>query len=190
MSTKLLRLIRSLCMLAALSGAAYLSIGATLELPAAAASRARSLSVLGGKLPFVLKGYETRPMPSDQSSTMYFNSQSNQAIIVTEGPVPVATGETSDNAFRVAVDTLKEKQNAASANYRITSEKTIAVNGLKVYRLDGTDDVNGMQLLMATLMAIDNQKIAVIEVMSSVNDAAGHTAAVNNILSGKTSESK
>jgi len=172
---------RSLCVLAALSGAATAAVAATPEQPAAAASDTQSVSLAGGKLKFVLKGVETRVLNNEHGDTMYFDPKSERAIIVAEGPVPTA-GTTPDAAFRIAVDTLKEKQHAASPNYRITSEKTTQVNGLKMYRLDATDDFNGMKLLMASLMTMNNQKITVIDVMSSVNDPAGHAAALKNIL--------
>lgn len=80
------------------------------------------------------------------------------------------------------MDTLKEKQQAASPNFRMTGETTIQVNGLKMYRLDGTDDFNGLKLLVASLMTMSDQNITIIEVMSSVNDPVGHTAALKNIL--------
>jgi hypothetical protein len=177
MSTYSLGLIRSLCLFVALSGTASLAVAATPEQPAAS----QSVSVLDGKLPFVLKGVEKSPIPGQSASTMYFDSRTEQAVIVTEGPLPAVRDAKAD-AFRVAVDTVKEKQNAASPNYRITSEQTTRVKGLPVYHIEATDDVNGMQLLMATLMAIDKQKIAIIEVMSSASDPAGHAAALNNIL--------
>lgn len=181
MSMQLLGWTRSLCVLAALSGAATMAVAAPPEKPAATASDTQSVSVAGGKLRFVLKGVEARVLNNEHGDTMYFDPQSNQAIIVSEGPAPTA-GATPDAAFRIAVDTLKEKQQAASPNYRITSEKTIQVNGLKVYRLDATDDFNGMKLLMASLMTMNDQKITIIDVMSSVNDPAGHAAALKNIL--------
>lgn len=56
------------------------------------------------------------------------------------------------------------------------------MNGLKKYRLEGTDDFNGLKLLMASLMTMNDQKITIIEVMSSVNDPASHTVALKNIL--------
>ena len=129
----------------------------------------------------MLNGVETRVLNSENGGTMYFDPKSERAIIVTEGPAPTA-GTTPDAAFRLAVDTVKEKQQAASPNFRMTSEKIIQVNGLKMHRLDGTDDFNGLQLLMASLMTMNDQKITIIEVMSSVNDPAGHTAALKNIL--------
>lgn len=169
---------RSLCVLAALSGAATMAVAAA---PEKTASDTQSVTLAGGKLKFVLKGVEARTLNSENGGTMYFDPKSEQAIIVTEGPAPTA-GTTQDAAFRLAVDTLKEKQQAASPNFRMTSEKTVQVNGLKMYRLDGTDDFNGLKLLMASLMTMNDQKITVIEVMSSVNDPAGHTAALKNIL--------
>jgi hypothetical protein len=184
MSTNSLRLIRSLCVLAALSGAANLAVAATPEkLAATTEASSQSVSMLDGKLPFVLKGYEARAIPGHSNSTMYFDSRTDQAIIVTEGPLPVVPDAKANNAFRIAVDTVKEKQHAASPNYRITNERTTRVKGLQVHHLEATDEVNGMPLLMATLTAIDRQKIAIIEVMSSVDDPTGHAAAVNNILS-------
>jgi len=172
---------RSLCVLAALSGAATMAVAATPEQPAAAASDTQSVSLAGGKLKFVLKGVEARVLNNEQGGTMYFDPKSERAIIVTEGPAPTA-GTTPDAVFRVAVDTLKEKQHAASSNFHVTSENTTQVNGLKMYRLDATDDFNGMKLLMASLMTMNDQKITIIEVMSSVNDPAGHEAAVKNIV--------
>ena len=172
---------RSLCMLAALSCAATMAVAAPPEKTATAAPDTQSVSLAGGKLKFVLEGVEARSLNSENGGTMYFEPKSERAIIVTEGPVPIA-GTTSDTAFLLAVDTLKEKQQAASPNFRMTSEETIQVNALRMYRLDGTDDFNGLKLLMASLMTINDQKITVIEVMSSVNDPAGHAAALKNIL--------
>lgn len=169
----------SLCVLAALSGSATMAVAAPPN--ATAASDMQSVSLAGGKLNFVLEGVEARTLNSENGGTMYFDPKSERAIIVTEGPAPTA-GTTSDAAFRIAVDTLKEKQQAASPNFRMTSEKTIQVNGLRMYRLDGTDDFNGLKLLMASLMTMSDQKITIIEVMSSENDPAGHTAALKNIL--------
>lgn len=172
---------RSLCVLAALSGAATMAVAAPAEENATAESDIQSMSLAGGKLKFMLKGVEARTLNSENGGTMYFDPKSERAIIVTEGPAPT-TGTTPDAAFPLAVDTLKEKQQAASPNFRMTSEKTIQVNGLKMYRLDGTDDFNGLKLLMASLMTMNDQKITIIEVMSSENDPAGHTAALKNIL--------
>jgi dipeptidyl aminopeptidase/acylaminoacyl peptidase len=179
MSMQSLGWIRTVCVLAALSGVGAMAVAADPMKPAATATASQTLSLAGGKLRFDLKGFDARALPV---GTMYFDETSNQAIIITEGPLPVAAGDTSDKAYRVAVDTLKQKQKAASTNYQITGEKTTLVNGVKVYQLDATDDVGGMPLLMATLMAIDKQQITVIEVMSSAKDPARHTAAVKNII--------
>jgi tRNA A37 threonylcarbamoyladenosine biosynthesis protein TsaE len=169
-----------LCVLAIACG---IHAGATAaEPPAAAAPGSHVVSVAGGKLRFALKDMEARPVPGQDLSTMYFNGLSNQAVIVTEGQLLGASGVKPDAAFRVAVDTLKEKQRAASPNYRIVGEGTTRVKGLDVYRLDGTDDLNGMKLLMATLMVADNQRVTIIEVMSDASDAAGHRATVETIL--------
>lgn len=179
MSSQSLGWFRSFCVVAALSAAVVMTVAATAERPASAPAT-QAVSLAGGKLQFTLKSVERRSLPGD--STMYFDEKTNQAIIVTEGPLPVDTGDASDKAFDVAVETLKEKQHAASPNFQVVGEQTTPVNGLKVYQLDATDDVNGMQLLMATMMAVNDRKIAVIEVMSDVKDPAGHAAAVKNIL--------
>ncbi|WPN95879.1 hypothetical protein [Pseudomonas sp. MUP55] len=172
---------RSLCVLAVLSGAATMAGAAPPEKNATVAPDTQSVSLAGGKLTFVLKGVEARTLNSESGGTMYFDPESERAIIVTEGPASTA-GTTPDAAFGRAIDTLKEKQQAASPNFRMTGENTLEVNGLKMYRLDGTDDFNGLKLLMASLMTMNDQQITIIEVMSSVNDPASHTAALKNIL--------
>ncbi|QEI04669.1 hypothetical protein FXN63_01550 [Pigmentiphaga aceris] len=182
MSTHLLSWTRSLCLLAALSGGANMAIAASPEKPAAVATDTHSVSLADGKLKFVLRGFEAQPLNDQNGDTMYDNDKTNQTIIVTEGPLPASAGNTSATALQVAVDTLKEKQHAASDNFRITRERTTNVKGLRVYRLDATDDFKGTKLLMTSLMTLGDKNVTLIEVMSSAKDPAGHAAALKNIL--------
>ncbi|QEI04668.1 hypothetical protein FXN63_01545 [Pigmentiphaga aceris] len=178
---KSMNVLGSLCVVAALAGAANVAIAA--DAPAASAAAAQNLALLGGKLSFKLQGFEKREVPGGGPGTMYYNKDQKRVIMVGEDPLPlIARGGTDDDRLNGMKKTVREKQQAASPDYKIVSEKTETVKGLKVHRIEATDNMDGSNVLQATLLAVDNTKLTVIQVISNPKDPAGHAAAVNNIL--------
>jgi hypothetical protein len=173
----------SLCVVAALSGAVNGAVAATPAKPAAAtAAGTQSLSLLGGKLPFTLQGFEASPVPGGAPGKMYVNKEAKRVIIVGEEPTPALARGASDQDLLDGMKVIKDKQKAASPTYKVVSEKTESVKGLNVHHIEATDVMDGNPVLQATLLATANKTFTVIQVISSQRDAAGHAAAVNNIL--------
>jgi hypothetical protein len=186
--------VSSLCMVAALSGAAVTAVAAPPAKPAApAATQAQGqgqapaagsakLALLDGKLPFTLKDYEPRPMPGGGPGTMFFSGDDKRIIVVGEDPFPEPAKNFSDKDFLENMKGIKERQQANSPDYKVVSEKTERVKGLNVHHIEATDSMGGNPVLQATLLAAANKKFTVIQVISGADDAAGHAAAVSNIL--------
>lgn len=178
---KSMGMLGSLCVVAALSGAASVAVAA--DAPAAStAVAAQKLALLGGKLSFTLQGYEKREVPGAGPGTMYYNKDQKRVIIIGEEPIPMIARGVTDADFLNGLKPIKEKQQAASPDYKVVSEKTETVKGLKVHHIEATDNMDGNNVAQATLLAVGNKKTTVIQVISNVKDPAGHAAAVNNIL--------
>jgi hypothetical protein len=77
---------------------------------------------------------------------------------------------------------IKDQQKQASPSYKVVSEKTENVKGLKVYHIEATSNMDGTDVFQATLIAVANKKFTIIQVISNQKDKPGHIAAVNNIL--------
>ena len=184
MSTKQsLKLVGSLCLVAALSATATLATAATPTKPAAAAAAGtQTLALLDGKLPLTLQGFEPRPVPGGGPGTMYYKKDVKRVVIVGEEPVPALARGGSEQDVLDGMKAIKAKQQAASPTYKVASEKTESVNGLKVHHIEATDNMGGNDVLQATLLATANKKFVVIQVISGAKDPAGHAAAVNKIL--------
>ncbi len=83
---KSVRVLGSLCVMAALGGVASVAVAA--DAPAATAVAPQKLALLDGKLAFTLQGYEKRAVPGGAPGTMYYNKDQKRVIIVGEEPVP------------------------------------------------------------------------------------------------------
>jgi hypothetical protein len=183
MFKKSLGLVSSLCVVAAFSGAANMAVAAAPEKPAAtAAAGKQSLALLDGKLSFTLQGFAPTSVPGGGPGTMYVNKEAKRVIIVGEEPMPALVRGASDQTFLDGMKSIKDKQKAASPEYKVTSEKTENVKGLQVHHIEATDVMDGNPVLQATLLAAGNKKFTVIQVISGAKDPAGHAAAVDNIL--------
>jgi hypothetical protein len=180
---KSLGMLGSVCVVAALSGGASMAVAADAPAkPAAAVVADQKLSLLDGKLPFTLKGFEERPVPGGAPGKMYFSAAEKRVLIVGEEPIPlIARGGTEDD-FLEGGKTIKDQQKASSPDYKVTSEKTENVNGLKVHHIEATSVMGGNKVLQATLLSAANKKFAVIQVISNWRDTTGHAKAVNDIL--------
>lgn len=177
---KSMGMLGSLCVMAALGGVANVAVAA--DAPAVTSATAQKLALLDGKLAFTLQGFEKRDMPGGAPGTLYFNKDQKRAIIVGEEPVPAVVRGAADDDFLRGLTSIKEKQQAASPDYKVVSEKTESVKGLKVHHIEATDVMGENKVLQATLLAAGNKKLTVIQVISNPKDPAGHAAAVNNIL--------
>lgn len=176
-------LVGSLCVVAAMSGAVNMAVAATPAKPAAAAATgAQAASLLDGKLAFALQGFEVNSVPGAGPGKMYVNKEAKRVIIIGEEPTPALARGASDQDLLDGMKVIKDKQKAASPTYKVTSETTESVKGLSVHHIEATDVMDGNPVLQATLLAVANKKFAVIQVISSQRDPAGHAAAVNSIL--------
>ncbi|QEI04666.1 hypothetical protein FXN63_01535 [Pigmentiphaga aceris] len=180
---KSLNVLGTVCLVAALGGTANTAMAA--DAPAAAsaspAAATQDFSLLDGKLPFKLQGYEKRDMPSGAPGAMYYSAH-KRFVIVNEESIPPGAPEGTSYDFVEAGKRITEQLKAASPAYKVVGENTENVSGLTVHHIEATSAMGGEDVLQATLMATANKKFAVIQVISDARDPAGHAAAVNNIL--------
>lgn len=177
---KSMGMLGSLCVVAALSGAANVALAA--DAPAASAAATQNLTLLDGRLAFKLQGFEKREVPGGGPGTMYYNKDQKRVMIVGEDPIPLIAQGGTDDDFLEGGKTIKDQQKASSPEYKVVSEKTENVRGLKVHHIEATSKMGENNVLQATLLAAGNKKFTVIQVISNPKDPAGHAAAVNNIL--------
>lgn len=180
---KPLSLVRALCLATAVCGTTGVAVAASTNDAAVTAPAAKqTLTLLGGPLTFTLDGYVASAVPGGAPGTMYYSKAEKRVMIVGEDDIPlVGRGGTDDDVLD-GLKGIKDQQKKASPDYKVISENTENVNGLKVHHIEATDNMDGNDVQQATLLATANNKIVVIQVISGSRDKAGHLAAVNNIL--------
>jgi hypothetical protein len=146
------------------------------------ATTTESISLLDGKQQFKLQGYEGQPVPGGAPGTMYVNKQEKRVLIIGEEEIPLAARGASEDDFLTGLKSIKDQQKQSSPSYKVVSEKTENVKGLKVHHIEATNKMDGTDVYQATLIAVANKKFTIIQVISNQKDKPGHVAAVNNIL--------
>lgn len=179
---KLSTLSAALFFTAALGCTANIASAAEAQPTAKNAAAAQTLSLLDGKQTFTLQGYESQPVPGGAPGTMYVNKQEKRVLIIGEEEIPLAARAASEDDFFTGLKSIKDQQKQSSPSYKVVSEKTENVKGLKVYHVEATSNMDGTDVYQATLIAVANKKFTIIQVISNQKDKPGHVAAVNNIL--------
>ena len=146
------------------------------------AATTETISLLDGKQEFQLQGYEVQPVPGGTPGKMYVNKQAKRVLIIGEEEIPLAARAASEDDFLTGLKSIKDQQKQASPSYKVVSEKTEHVKGLKVYHIEATSNMDGTDVFQATLIAVANKKFTIIQVISNQKDKPGHITAVNNIL--------
>ncbi|TCV96765.1 DcrB/PsbP domain-containing protein [Biostraticola tofi] len=163
-------------------GPVTMANAAEVNKPAATVAESHSLSLLNGKLPLTLQGYEVQHAVGGSPNDMYLNKQEKRVVLIGEEDVPLIARAANDDDFLDGMKAIKDQEKQVSPSYTITSEKNENVNGLKVYHIEATNKMDGKDVLQTTLLSTADNKFAIIQVFSSVKDKAGHVAAVNHIL--------
>ncbi|WP_231566743.1 hypothetical protein [Erwinia sp. 9145] len=179
---KTLNIMGALCLVTTLGGPAVMASAAEVKPATTAEAKTETLTLLDGKLPFKLQGYEVQPVPGGAPGKMYVNKQAKRVLIIGEEDVPLVARGISETDFLDSMKVIKDKQKQASPAYHVTSETTENVKGMPVYHIEATSNMGGNDVLQATLLATANKKFTIIQVISNHRDKAGHLAAVNNIL--------
>ncbi|MBH3284024.1 hypothetical protein I5N59_25390 [Serratia marcescens] len=180
-SRKSLNIVGAICLATAIGGTSLMASAA--ETTQAAAAQTETLALLDGKQTFKLQGYEKQPVPGGGPGTMYVNKPEKRVLIIGEEEIPTIARGASDADLLNGMKSIKDKQKQASPSYKVISEKTENINGLPVYHIEATDKMGGNDVQQATLLAVADKKLTVIQVISNHKDKAGHLKAVNNILS-------
>lgn len=179
---KLSTLSAALFFTAALGSTVNVASAAEAQPTAKTAAATQTISLLDGKQTFKLQGYEAQPVPGGAPGTMYVNKEAKRVLIVGEDDIPLAARGGSEDDFLTGLKSIKDQQKQSSPSYKVVSEKTENVKELKVYHIEATSNMDGNDVLQATLLAVANKKFTVIQVISNPKDKAGHQATVNTIL--------
>ena len=148
------------------------------------------VSMLGGKFAFTLpKGFVAEPLPASPTGatgTMYTNQTSKTVVIAAENQIPEGNNvKDNDSEFLDAsVSDFIEAQRKALPDFNKLSEKSLTQKGtgLGLRQVDSTASQGGGQTLNTTLMAGSGTRMALVQVISRVNDKKGHDALVKTIL--------
>ena len=120
-------------------------------------------------------------------ATMFISNDDRKIVVISEAPNPSGTQVSKhDNIFLTGAGAgYNAQQKRAHPRYQVQREKTIAVNGLGMRRIDATDIIDGDAALSTALLAASGPTLAVVQVISGANDPNGHEALVDRILAGK-----
>lgn len=179
---KSLNIMGAICLTAVIGGTSVCALAAEAKTAPAAATQTETLSLLNGKQTFQLRGYEVQPVPGGGPGKMYVNKLEKRVVIIGEEAIPAIAQGASDADFLDGMKSIKDKQMQASPSYKVISEKTENAKGLPVYHIEATNKMGGNDVQQATLLAVAEKKLTVIQVISSHKDKSGHLKAVNNIL--------
>ncbi|MFJ4141682.1 polyribonucleotide nucleotidyltransferase [Pseudomonas sp. NPDC089734] len=151
-------------------------------------------SLLDGKLAFTLPaGYVRSEMPEiDEkaiaqgvSGALYSNQAEKRVLIVTEMPIPMDV-QASDNDALVldglVTGTLAQQRPHAVDFKELGEKKIVKKNGLGLRQVDTSSTLSGTPVLSTTLVAASGTRSAVLNVVSSAKDPAGHAELVKAII--------
>ena len=157
---------------------------------------AQKVSALSNKFQFTLPaGFIANPLPGGNASngtsgakgTMYTNQQTKTVLIIAENTLPEGLNvKDNDTVFLdESITGFTAQQREALPNFNKQSEKSLTIKGLGLRQVDFTATQGGGPTLNTSLLAGSGTRMMLIQVISRVDDKAGHAALVNAILSGK-----
>lgn len=76
----------------------------------------------------------------------------------------------------------KEQLAKAIPGYKVTNEKTVTVNGVQAYQMDGAFSQSGLSLVNRQLLVVDNGKVYVLTATSTPDAWAANQAAIDASL--------
>ena len=160
------------------------------------AAKAIKVSTLGGKFSFSLpNGYKAEELPPGNNEngtagakgTMYMHAQQRRVVIVTQMPVPNGeTAKDNDEVFLAgAVAGFEQQQSAALPDYKKLDEKSLTLKKLGVRQIDSSATMGGGRTLATTFVAASGKQMALVQVISRIDDEKGHAALVKRITARK-----
>ncbi|OLF54409.1 hypothetical protein [Pseudomonas chlororaphis] len=181
----------AILVLAALAG--FSTLGAFAAQPAKKSAALEKVSMLGGKFAFSLpKGFIANPLPAgDEASgtagatgTLYTNAATKTVVIAAENLIPDAQQvKDNDTAFLDnAVSGFLSQQAAALPDFSKQSEKSMTRRGLGLRQVDSTATQGGGMTQSSTLLAGSGNRMAVVQVISRINDKANHDKLIGQIV--------
>lgn len=164
--------------------------------PAAASTKAQTVSALGGKFSFALPaGFSATALPAgtEQSGTagakgtMYMNQAQRSVVMVTEVPIPngATTGDNDDEFLSGASEGFIKQQGQALPDFKKTGQKRLTVGSLGVEQVDSTASMGGGPTRSSTFLAGSGPTMALVQVITKASDQASHDALVKAITHGK-----
>ncbi|WP_166362526.1 hypothetical protein [Pseudomonas akapageensis] len=167
--------------------------------PKPATATAVKVSLLGGKLTFSLpSGYVASAMPPGEDNnasaegTLYVNQAQKRVVIVAEHPLSGdhVAGDNDDAFLDGAVTGFIDQQSAALPDFKQESETRLTFKGLGVRQIDSLSSMGGGKTLNTTFLAGSGKRMAVVQVVSRVDDQAGHGAMVKQIIDSASAPKK
>ena len=154
---------------------------------------AQKVSMLGSKFTFNLpKGFIANPLQAgDEASgtagatgTMYTNASTKTVVIAAENLIPDAVQAKDNDAqfLDSAVSGFLSQQAAALPDFSKQSEKSMTRGGLGLRQIDSTATQGGGMTQSSTLLAGSGNRMAVVQVISRINDKANHDKLVSQIV--------
>ncbi|WNW13775.1 polyribonucleotide nucleotidyltransferase [Pseudomonas sp. DTU_2021_1001937_2_SI_NGA_ILE_001] len=179
-----------------------LALSATLLLPGLAQAEKRhapakggpTVSLLSGKLKFSLPtGYVKGEMPEIDakakaegvSGAMYSLQAEQRVLIVTQTPNPTGV-EAADNDTQVldelSAAALSQQGNSYQQFQKTGERRVLKKNGLGIRQFDAEATLGGAKVLTTTLVAASGNRSAVLNLISSARDPAGHAKLLARVI--------
>lgn len=158
-----------------------------------------NVSLLGGKFTFSLpSGYVASSMPPGEDKnasaegTLYVNQAQKRVVIVAEHPLSGdnKAGDNDDAFLDGAVTGFIDQQSAALPDFKQQGETRLTFKGLGVRQIDSLSSMGGGKTLNTTFLAGSGTRMAVVQVVSRVDDQAGHGAMVKQIIDSASAPKK
>jgi hypothetical protein len=159
------------------------------------ASTGTDVSLLKGALRFTLPtGYKSEPLPPGDAGTgtagakgtLYMSDAEKRIVVATELPIQGAAPAAKDDSFLTGASAgFISKQAQALPDFHTTQEQRVTLHGLAAQRIDATATVGGGKTLNTYFIAAQGQQLAVVQVISRINDNVGHETAVKRVIKGK-----
>lgn len=167
--------------------------------PAQVQAPALNVALLGGKFAFSLpSGYVANAMPPGEDKntsaegTLYVNQAQKRVVIVAEHPLTGdhSAGDNDDAFLDGAVTGFIDQQSAALPDFKQEGETRLTFKGLGVRQIDSQSSMGGGKTLNTTFLAGSGKRMAVVQIVSRVDDQAGHGVMVKHIIDSASAPKK
>jgi hypothetical protein len=155
------------------------------------------VSLLDGMLVFTLpQGFATLPAVSPPGGKTldprvkrlsFIDSAKGQTVAAIESPTPngLNTSSTDNHYLDGMVSRFVMQQASSVPGYQSLAIKRLTVNGLAIRQIESVENHGDTRLWTSTLLANAGSLFALVAVTTAVDDKPGHTALVQQVLSGK-----